>query len=377
MKTIADSPDSRKYETGWDVLRVLACLMVVVIHARNPYTYGADGALDPWAAFFIVAARAGVPLFVMLSCALLLPLRQGVGDFLKRRFWRVAAPFAVWSAIFAFIPLPADLTGYAPVYEGLTPPAGAPLWQEALYGVLAIPVTFTGKTCPYWFLYIILGLYLVMPIVSPWLRQASLRQLGLFVGVWGLTLAYPFLAYAGISELHGVCAWNRIGMGYYLTGYIGYLLLACFIIRADRLSARGAALTGAGLFALGLVPTFLGALWLAPTDSAADKIMLERVIDFFSPAVVLMTAGCFMAIRRVRLPAWAAALFRRLASRSFAIFLVHWLFAVYGWGFFAGLELPTWLGMPVLTAAIFLCSWAVAEAIALLPRPAARLLGID
>ncbi len=311
MKTIADSPDSRKYETGWDVLRVLACLMVIVIHARNPYTYGADGALDPWAAFFIVAARAGVPLFVMLSCALLLPLRQGAGDFLKRRFWRVAAPFAVWSAIFAFIPLPADLTGYAPVYEGLTPPAGAPLWQEALYGVLAIPVTFTGKTCPYWFLYIILGLYLVMPIVSPWLRQASLRQLGFFVGVWGLTLAYPFLAYAGISELHGVCAWNRIGMGYYLTGYIGYLLLACFIIRADRLSARG------------------------------------------------------------------AALFRRLASRSFAIFLVHWLFAVYGWGLFAGLGLPAWLGMPALTAAIFLCSWAVAEALALLPCPAARLLGID
>lgn len=201
MKTIADSPDSRKYETGWDVLRVLACLMVIVIHARNPYTYGADGALDPWAAFFIVAARAGVPLFVMLSCALLLPLRQGAGDFLKRRFWRVAAPFAVWSAIFAFIPLPADLTGYAPVYEGLTPPAGAPLWQEAL--------------------------------------------------------------------------------------------------------------------------------------------------------------------------------FRRLASRSFAIFLVHWLFAVYGWGFFAGLGLPAWLGMPALTAAIFLCSWAVAEALALLPRPAARLLGID
>ena len=140
-------------------------------------------------------------------------------------------------------------------------------------------------------------------IVSPWLRQASLRQLGFFVGVWGLTLAYPFLAYAGISELHGVCAWNRIGMGYYLTGYIGYLLLACFIIRADRLSARG------------------------------------------------------------------AALFRRLASRSFAIFLVHWLFA--------GLGLPAWLGMPALTAAIFLCSWAVAEALALLPCPAARLLGID
>lgn len=56
---------------------------------------------------------------------------------------------------------------------------------------------------------------------------------------------------------------------------------------------------------------------------------------------------------------------------------MHWLFAVYGWGLFAGLGLSAWLGMPALTVAIFLCSWAVAEAFALLPRPAARLLGID
>ena len=150
---------------------------------------------------------------------------------------RVALPFVVWSAIFAFLPLPGDLRGYAPQYA-FTPAPGA-YWAAVLYGLLTIPLTFTGKTCPYWFLFIILGLYLLMPMISPWIRQVSKRQLAFFVGLWGLTLLYPLLGYLGLTELHGVCAWNRIGTGYYLTGYIGYLLLAVLLMRLDAtLSAR-------------------------------------------------------------------------------------------------------------------------------------------
>ena len=78
-----------------------------------------------------------------------------------------------------------------------------------------------------------------MPMISPWIRQVSTRQLAFFVGLWGLTLLYPLLGYLSLTELHGVCAWNRIGTGYYLTGYIGYLLLAVLLMRLDAtLSAR-------------------------------------------------------------------------------------------------------------------------------------------
>ncbi len=371
--SLSESPAPvRTFAQGWDVLRVLACLMVIVVHARGPYTYHADGTLDFWAAFYLVLVRAGVPLFVMLSGALLLPLRQPTGLFLRRRFLRVALPFVLWSAVFAFLPLPLDLrAGYAPVYD-CTPALGE-TGAGILYGLLSIPFTFTGKTCPYWFLFIIMGLYLLMPIISPWLRQVSLRQLGFFLGLWGLTLLYPFLSYAGFSELHGVCAWNRIGAGYYLTGYIGYLLLACFLLRADTGSLRRSSAVGGGLFLAGFVPTLLCLLWLAPTNK--DTVMFERVIDFFSPAVVMMTAGSFLALRRLRLPGWAGALMRRLAARSFVIFLVHWAFAVWGWEFFAQWRLPAVVGMPLLTFAVFLASWGVAEVVALLPKPLAQALG--
>ena len=134
-------------DRGWDVLRVLACIMVIVVHARGPYTYHADGTLDFWAAFYFVLVRAGVPLFVMLSSALLLPLRQTTGDFLKRRFMRVALPFVIWSVIFAFLPLPGDLRGYAPQYDGITPAPGS-YWAEVLYGCSRYPSPSPGRPVP-------------------------------------------------------------------------------------------------------------------------------------------------------------------------------------------------------------------------------------
>lgn len=213
-----------------------------------------------------------------------------------------------------------------------------------------------------------------MPMISPWIRQVSKRQLAFFVGLWGLTLLYPLLGYLNLTELHGVCAWNRISTGYYLTGYIGYLLLAVLLMRLDTcISARKAVGIGVTLFIVGFIPTFILALWLAPMK--ADAMTLERVIDFFSPAVVLMTAGCFIALRHIRPTGWCGALITRLSKRSFVIFLAHWAFAVWGWPIAAEWHLPAIIGMPLLTLAIFLLSWALAEFIACLPRPLARALG--
>ncbi|HIV08971.1 MAG TPA: hypothetical protein IAC79_02510, partial [Candidatus Spyradenecus faecavium] len=107
---------------------------------------------------------------------------------------------------------------------------------------------------------------------------------------------------------------------------------------------------GVPLFIM-LSSALLLALWLAPTK--ADAMTLERVIDFFSPAVVLMTAGAFMALRRLRPTGWCGALVTRLSKRSFVIFLAHWAFAVWGWPIAAEWNLPAVIGMPLLTLAIF------------------------
>ena len=106
---------------GLDLLRVLACYMVLQVHAGEFY-YIADGGLvaaggEPvWACWLNSLCRTAVPLFVMLSGFFLLPVRERTRDFFARRFVRVVVPFLVWCvlyAIYQFLTGRTDAAGYA------------------------------------------------------------------------------------------------------------------------------------------------------------------------------------------------------------------------------------------------------------------------
>ena len=118
---------SRNY--GLDLLRVLACYMVLQVHAGEFY-YIADGGLvaaggEPvWACWLNSLCRTAVPLFVMLSGFFLLPVRERTRDFFARRFVRVVVPFLVWCVLYA-------------IYQFLTGRTDA---AGALLGVCRIPV---------------------------------------------------------------------------------------------------------------------------------------------------------------------------------------------------------------------------------------------
>ena len=143
---------------GLDLLRVLACYMVLQVHAGEFY-YIADGGLvaagsEPfWACWLNSLCRTAVPLFVMLSGFFLLPVRERTRDFFARRFVRVVVPFLVWCVLYA-------------IYQFLTGRTDA---AGALLGVCRIPVNFGVEIGHLWFVYMLLGLYLFAPVVSPWL----------------------------------------------------------------------------------------------------------------------------------------------------------------------------------------------------------------
>lgn len=143
---------------GLDLLRVLACYMVLQVHAGEFY-YIADGGLvaaggEPvWACWLNSLCRTAVPLFVMLSGFFLLPVRERTRDFFARRFVRVVVPFLVWCVLYA-------------IYQFLTGRTDA---AGALLGVCRIPVNFGVEIGHLWFVYMLLGLYLFAPVVSPWI----------------------------------------------------------------------------------------------------------------------------------------------------------------------------------------------------------------
>ena len=47
---------------------------------------------------------------------------------------------------------------------------------------------FNFDTTPLWYLYMLIGLYIIMPIISSWLTQASRKEIKTVLYIWGVTL---------------------------------------------------------------------------------------------------------------------------------------------------------------------------------------------
>lgn len=217
-------------EVWIDWMRVLACLMVMTVHCTEPFYLGGEGSLilteaDAWwVSLFDCFVRACVPLFVVASSYLQFPLHYPTGEFLRRRAVRVLVPFAVWTAVYALA------------------------WGEPVQNLHDVMLNFNYAAGHLWFVYMLVGLYLLMPLLSPWADRVGKRELQFYLLLCFLTTLIPFVRAwmephppvlygpSGIPNparypLWGECSWNAYGLFYYLSGFIGYLLLGLYLRR--------------------------------------------------------------------------------------------------------------------------------------------------
>ena len=88
-----------------DYLRAIACFMVILVHVCEAFYFNLDGisfssnADRWWISFIDSSLRPCVPLFIMASAYLLVPLKDSTPVFFKRRFTRVCIPFIVWGLV--------------------------------------------------------------------------------------------------------------------------------------------------------------------------------------------------------------------------------------------------------------------------------------
>lgn len=79
-----------------DVLRALACFLVVLTHSALPSETGTDGI---WKYLISFIASPATQVFFAISGALLIKPNIETGTFLKKRFLRLLPPVVVWSLI--------------------------------------------------------------------------------------------------------------------------------------------------------------------------------------------------------------------------------------------------------------------------------------
>lgn len=366
-----------------DVLRLVALLMVIAGHSVD--MYNATPQDDPmngfWGAFIGSLMRPSVPLFAMMTGLLLLPVRESAGDFYRRRIPRVLEPMVIWSAIYYLVPwltgvLGMDLSVVSILYPFEFSPSQD--FGDALHNIAMIPFAFNGYTTHMWYIYMLIGLYLIMPFFSAWIEKNDRTLVRTFIIMWCCSLMLPYLSQILSPDLFGRCAWNEFGTFYYFAGFAGYLLLGHLLGKGNPLPSRKIIAMGAMLYFAGYIITYTGfSSMIVQYSYEQEPELIEMFWQFCSPNVALMAIGMFLAAQRVKIHSERVQ--RALANITkcgFGIYLMHYILL----GPIILLLLPLGLPTPVCVIAtvilVFLLCWGVVNAMyKLLPRVARYIVG--
>lgn len=293
-----------------DYLRVIACFMVILVHTCEFYYLGDGGvrfALPSdraWVAWVDGALRESVPLFVMASSYLLMPLTMSASAFLRRRFVRVFVPFVIWSVLYAVLPV---------------------LWgtvEDSIGERLArLTYTFNDDSGHLWFIYMLIGVYLTMPVLSPWLSQVSKKGEQAFLAVWFVTTFWGYLQ-PWLGDIWGKALWNDFHALYYFSGFIGYVVLAHYIREHVRWSKARTVAVALPLIAVGYLIT--AGLFYDHTGHSQDYSYAEQSWNFCTFNVAMITTGCFLLIRMINYRAeWLYRPVQAISKMSYGIYLMH------------------------------------------------------
>ena len=214
----ATSTKTKKRIFYFDALRALAIICVIVIHAfaRNYNIIIAE--IDPYPTYKYIYTqimgnwfRVGVDLFLMLSGALSLGRNWEIKDFLGKRIPRIVSPFLFWGIILSLLMLACSyIFGFCLVkhYDLMS------ILNYIYNSFLAHNKGFS----PYWFFWMILGTYLIMPVFNKWLLHADLKEAEYFLVFWLITCLFDNTLHTAfpIKLTYFTSPIGLVVLGYYL-----------------------------------------------------------------------------------------------------------------------------------------------------------------
>ena len=351
-----------------DVVRFIAMFTVVCCHCTDPFNFYPGtapniGEIKLWGAIYGSVLRPCVPLFVMITGALLLPVRGDASTFYKKRIPRVFYPFLIWSVRYNLFPWITGLLGLNPqIILDFFPYAGEEVMQQSfsvsLEYILMIPFNFSILAVHMWYIYLLIGLYLYLPVFSAWVEKASERAKLMFLLAWGVTLLLPYYYQFVSNYLWGTCSWNSFGMLYAFAGFNGYLLLGHYLKNLEW-SLKKTLAIGIPMFAVGYAVTFLGFRHITALPEYTDE-MLELFFTYCSLNVVMMTIPVFMLAKKVKVN--SERMKKALANLTvcgFGIYMIHYFFTGPSVVLMRAINMPIGLQIPVAAILAFAVSWGL------------------
>lgn len=379
-----------------DLVRLIAFILLITCHTCDPFnaaaTYGA-GEANPeftrWGAVWGSLVRPCVPLFVMLTGALLLGRCQkptaacgssslGMVSFYRKRIPRVLWPFLIWSCLYYLFPWVLGLLGFGTDSVLLFFP-----WAEtdsqslatALGRIGQIPFHFSYVACHMWYIYMLIGLYLYLPVFNCWVERANRREKEIFLVLWAVSCFLPYLTQFVMPYSFGTCDWNSFGLFYNFAGFNGYLLLGHYLYRYVKPSPGRAVLVAVPLFAAGYAVNLCGYRYVLSLENPTPQ-QIELFWTYCTPNVLAMSVALFLVIRCVKVTnGCVQKLLENLTFCGFGIYMAHYFFVGPTFQLVEAMGVAVALRVPLAGLFVLVEAWAfVALLKHLLPRSWSRIL---
>ena len=213
-----------------DILRIFAFVFIVMLHTLNRQ-YG----LAVWMSGYAVIS-IGVNLFIMISGYLLLDRTETVKEFFRKRFFSILPLFIIFNIIYIYF------------------------YNHSF-------ITIKKISAPhFWYIYMILGLYLL----TPWLRkvlQYAEKETFYVVVLWFLcNVLNPYMQFFKFP---------KIPFSHFpITGFIGYYILGYYLKKYRYKLEKIPFICVIGVYITGFLISVLSTKYVLVTTG-------NRISDFF------------------------------------------------------------------------------------------------
>lgn len=283
----------RKYYI--DILRIIAIIQVINLHITAPFFDNVDiFKTDIWWCSSIIntLSRISVPIFIMISGALLLgdDGNKKVDFFLKKRFNKVLLPFIFWGMFYYIL--------------------------NNNYSVKGFVIALLENRLEYhlWFMYYIIGLYLIFPLLKIYMENASKSKIIYFVMLCCIPGIISLVNYCFNVDINIILPGVSGCIGLFL---LGYLLDQEIIKQKNRII----------IYILGIVSlifTILGTYILSNNLGNPTQILFDN----WGINIIIMASSFFIFIKYLCINLKMKnnkinKIIITMSKLSFGIYLVH------------------------------------------------------
>ncbi len=301
----------RKREIYLDILRIIAIFAIIIVHTSAQNWYKTDVFSFEWNIFNIYDSmfKWGTPIFVMISGALFLSANYSIEKIYKKNILRIIIAFIFWSLIYTFL--------------------------FSKHSTLKDFIINFSKGCYHmWFLYMIIGLYILVPFFKKIIEDEFLMKYFLILSFIFSIVCNQLKAIISIPELKldtlNTCLFTNIldKMDiHFVVGFSFYFILGYYLHKTIIDSKKSTLIYFLGI--LGLISTIIFSALISIYLGKPNQLFYNR----FTVNMFFYTLSIFVFIKNFfknfKFTDKQKIIIIQISKCTFGAYLVHVLILNY------------------------------------------------